>query len=162
MKSIDRVVAWVTSGLHFVATLMLVGIVVVNAANVIGRYIFNRPAETADELMIFMLTIAVFLCLPRCTNEDAHIRMNLLRDRISGKARKVWDLLLELLHFGLAAFVVYVGAPSVAQLFSWGQVSEAAKIPMWIVHSVIPLGFALACVIILLSIVRLLRGWGRP
>jgi len=161
LKTLDRVIARVTSGLHIVATLMLIAIVIVNAANVVGRYLFSRPMETADELMIFMLTAAVFLCLPRCTHEDEHIRMNLIRERTSGWVRKIWDLLLDLLHLGVTLLVLYIGLPMVATLFSWGQVSEAAKIPMWIVHSVIPLGFGLASAILFLKIAQSLRAWGR-
>lgn len=161
MKTLGGVLTRVTSVLHFVATLLLLVIVGINALNVVGRYVFNKPMETADELMIFMLTAAVFLCFPRCTNEDEHIRMNLIRERTSGNVRKAWDLVLELLHLGLTLLVVYLAAPTVAKLFAWGQVSEAAKVPMWIVHSVIPLGFGLAAAILLLKIVQLLGSWGR-
>jgi len=162
LKSLDWLMAKVASGLHFVATLMLIGIVVVNMINVVGRYGLSKPLDTAEELMIFMLTIAVFFCLPLCTREDEHIRMNLLREHASGWVRSLWDLLLELTHLGVMLAVVYIGAPTIAKLFAWGQASTAAKIPMWIVHSVIPLAFGLAGVILFIKIVQLIRNWGHP
>ena len=161
MKQLDWVMERISSGLQFIATLMLIGIVIVNIVNVVGRYGFSQPLETAEELMIFMLTIAVFFCFPRCTKDDEHIRMDLIRGRASGRVRKVWDLLLELVHFGVTLVVIYLGVPTVAKLFAWGQVSSATNIPMWLVHSVVPFGFGLASVILFLKIVQLIRNWGR-
>lgn len=157
MKAIDWLAARITGALHVVATLMLLAIVLINGVNVVGRYVFNRPMETADEVMIFLLTVAVFLCLPRCTYENEHIRMDLIRNHITGWVRKVWDLVIELLHLAMMVLVLYIGLPTVAKLFSWGQVSDAAKIPMWIVHSVIPIGFGLAGAILVLRIVQMVR-----
>jgi len=157
VNTIDWLAGRITRGLHVLATIMLLAIVVINGVNVIGRYMFNRPMETADELMIFLLTAAVFFCLPRCTFENEHIRMDLIRSHVSGWARRVWDLLIELLHLAMMILVLYVGIPTIAKLFSWGQVSDAAKVPMWIVHSVIPIGFGLAGLILVLRIAQMLR-----
>lgn len=161
MHKLGKLIASAVALLHWVATLMLLGIVLVNAVNVVGRYVFNRPLETADELMIFMLTAAVFFCLPRCTYEDTHIRMDMLRERASGRVRQVWDVLLELLQFAVLCTVIFLTVPSIVRLFEWEQVSEAAKIPMWLVHGVVPLGFGLAAITALVLIARVLRN-GKP
>lgn len=157
LQATDRKAGQLARALHWIAALMLAGIVLINLVNVAGRYLFSQPIESADELMMFLLSSALFLSLVRSTHEEAHIRMDLMRRAVGPRVRRGLDITIDSLVCVLCLVIAYAGAPTVMKLASWGQVSDAMKLPMWMPHSMIPIGFGLAGLVLLLRVLALLR-----
>lgn len=153
LESIDRFAFHLSRMLHNLAACFLAMIVVLNIVNVIGRYVFGKPLESADELMGFLLTVAIFLTFPRSTYEDGHIRMDLMLRLLNLVWRARLNALVNILLLGIYMLIMYKGIPIIIKLFSWGQVSDVVKIPMWIPHSAIPICFGLAGLILAIKII---------
>lgn len=141
-----RVTSVTTRTLQVISTIILVVIVAINGVNVVGRYVFSSPISWGEEVMLYLMIVAVFLAVPAVTWDGAHLRMDLLGRALPPLARRVIETLTDLISLGVAGLFVYVSVPIVLQLFAFNQRSDAAEIPVAIPQSAIPIGFALVAI----------------
>lgn len=147
-RAARRVIDSLTRALLMASAAMLIAIVAINGANVVGRYIFSSPISWGEEVMLYLMIIAVFLSCPAVTWDGAHIRMDFLAQALPSGVRRGLEALADLISLGVAALIVYVSVPFVLQFAQFDQRSNAAGIPMALPHAAIPLGFALAVLVL--------------
>ena len=90
---------------------------------------------------------------------DAHVRVDVLRDRLRPRLQgwlELYGILLLLLPF--VALISIFGVPFVLESFASSEVSQSpGGLPLrWLIKSALPLGFLLLG---LAAIARLLRVW---
>jgi TRAP-type C4-dicarboxylate transport system permease small subunit len=89
-----------TINLLGVAVLFLMMLVV--AADVIGRYVFNRPLTGAFDTVELMMVILVFFSLAYCAAADGHVRVDVLHSRLPKRIQAN----LDSITFAASAFIV--------------------------------------------------------
>ena len=146
MKATRRIIDAATRLLRWVSAVMLVAIVVINAANVVGRYVFSSPFSWGEEVMLFLMIASIFLSAPAVTWDGANIRMDILARALPVGVRRVLEALADLVSLAVAALLVYASVPIIEQLIAFDQHSQAADIPMALPQGAIPLGFALSVI----------------
>lgn len=135
-----------TQLLRVISAVMLVAIVVINATNVVGRYILSSPLSWGEEVMLFLMIAAIFLSVPAVTWDGTNIRMDFLARALPVRVRRALEALADLISLAVAALVVYASVPIIQQLIEFDQRSHAAEIPMALPQGAIPLGFALSVI----------------
>ncbi len=137
---------------HLAATLLALS-VLVNFANIIGRYFFAISITWAEEVMLFLMVGCVFTGCCAVAWENRHIRMDVVVGLMPERVRSFMALLSELLLLVTAALVAIFAWPVIQQLAVFDQRSAAANFPLVIPQLMIPLGYTLMA---LLVAVRLL------
>ncbi|MGE0735862.1 MAG: TRAP transporter small permease [Alphaproteobacteria bacterium] len=150
---------WIVRVAMFLATAFLAIGVAINFLNAGGRYLFSAPISWADEIMLFLMIAGVFLGACAVTAENKHIRMDILVNYLPARLRRGFDVLGDILTIVVCGGMVAIAVPVIEKLTRFGQMTEAARIPIAIPQSVVPISFAL---IALLLIVRLLGGRRAP
>jgi TRAP-type C4-dicarboxylate transport system permease small subunit len=138
-------------------SLILAG-VVLNFANVVGRYVFWRPIIWAEEILVFLMIWCVMLGATLVTWENAHLRMDAVYQLGSPRVRRWLNLVSTLAFLAASAFVLVQSTRVVALVASTGQRSVVAEVPMVIPYGAIPVSFALMAA---MAIWRC-RAWLRP
>lgn len=133
--------AVVSTVMTAIAGAMLAGAVAINFSNVLGRYLFLRPIEWAEEVMLYLMIGAVFAAVASVTWHSRHIRIGIALEVMAPKTRLALHVLVSALVVALSVQMLFAGLPVVSMLHGFGQRSEAAHVPMWIVHGAIQLGF---------------------
>ncbi|HVS65743.1 MAG TPA: TRAP transporter small permease subunit [Thermoanaerobaculia bacterium] len=133
-----------------------------------GRFIgFNLSSNAWLELQWYLFSMVFLLAAANTLREDAHVRVDVLYGRLSGRARAWIDLLgaaLFLLPFSIFALVV--SWPTVRN--SWRILegsSDPGGLPRYPIKTMILIGFALLLlqgVAELLRNVAILRGRESP
>jgi len=142
----DRIAALLTGfiiGVGHVATAALLIGVAINFVNVIGRYFFHSSLEWAEEVMIYLMLTSVFLAGGAISLRGGHIGMDMLLVRMPPRLRFGAELLNDAIQIVVGALLIWLAVPVVYQLFQFDQRSEAMRIPIFIPQMVIPIGFAL-------------------
>ena len=138
-------------------TLIGVG-VVINVANVAGRYLFNAPIVWAEEILVLIMVACVFLGAILVTWEGQHIRMDLVSTRF-GKPWRQLVLALDTVVFLLVCgFVVRHSWSFVQILYETGQKTVVARLPAWLAHATILAGFAGMLLVVLARLRNYLSG----
>lgn len=132
-----------TRVMKVIAALMLVAIVAINIANVVARYVFSAPFSWAEEVMLHLMIIAIFVGAPAVTWDGANIRMDILARLVQQRTRRILEGIADLVSLGVAGLLTYAAVPIVQQLIEFDQRSQAAEIPLAIPQGAIPLGLAL-------------------
>jgi TRAP-type C4-dicarboxylate transport system permease small subunit len=126
-----------------VISVLLVTAVIINFANVVGRYLFEHAIYWTEEILAFLLLWTVFVGMAAVTYNGSHLSMDLLSRRLRGWPRRVLGGAVALTLILCSAVVVVESAKVVSVLTATGQVSVAASVPMVVPHASILVGFAL-------------------
>lgn len=135
------------------AAILLAASVLVNFANIIGRYFFAVSITWAEEIMLFLMVGCVFTGCCAVAWEGRHIRMDVLVTFLPKAARQFLELLFELLLIATSGLVAVFSWPVVSQLYAFDERSAAANFPMVIPQAMIPIGYMLMAFFV---VVRLL------
>ncbi len=126
----------------------------INFANIIGRYFFHAPIVWAEEIMQFLMIGGVFLGAPMVTLRRAHISMDMILLIFPARIRAVLDIFGQVALLVVCCVVIWLGIPVILQFIDFGQLTDAAAIPVAIPQSVIPVGLFLMAIAVLVRLVE--------
>jgi TRAP-type C4-dicarboxylate transport system permease small subunit len=150
---VDRVGETLTQFTLAIAAVSLLCIVAVNGANVVARYIFRAPFPWAEELMLFMMILAVFAGAIAVTWRNVHIRIDTFVDLAPPAVRRVAFVVGSVIAIGSIATVVVASVRLVMLLYELDQRSDALDLPSWIPQSFVPIGLGTIALIMAVKLV---------
>ena len=144
---IERVLAYA-----FIAAVAL------NFINVIGRYGFGSSILSADELQIFIMVFMTFLGAAVVAWRNQHLRMDVVVNALPAPIRRLVRIAELAVIVILTVFVLWNSTYYAEQMFNIGRVSDMARVPMWIPHGAVAVGFGLMALVACLRLVQVLAG----
>jgi TRAP-type C4-dicarboxylate transport system permease small subunit len=141
----------VTLALAFIAAVLL------NFANVVGRYLFGISLLGSDEVQIFIMVGMTFVGAAVVSRRNLHLRMDVLLRFLPASVRMLLRVVEQLLLAVLAGFVLTQSYFYARQMLRIGRTSDMAGVPMWIPHGTVALGFALILIVAVWGLVRMAR-----
>ena len=154
-KRIDRLADQVGRAISYVWLVLLAVIVI----NVLMRYALHQGRIEMEELQWHLYSVGFLLGLGYAYQADAHIRVDVLHEHFSYRAKawiELYGIVLLLLPF-IALILIYSG-PFVASSYALAEVSASpGGLPLrWLIKATLPLGYSL---LLLTVLSRLLRVW---
>ena len=122
---------------------MMIIAVALNAANIVGRYVFFRPIASAEEIMLFLLVGTVFLGNAIVGFEGKQLRMDVILHALPPALHRALDIAADLTMIAVCVILIVLGWPAVQMLAEFDQRSEAADIPLVIPQALVPIGLGL-------------------
>lgn len=153
------VLDWLTDSLKTILALLLIGMVVLSAYNVVSRYVFDSALLWADEIVIFAMIVIVWLGGIVCAWEETELRMSLLTDSLPAAVRR-WIIPLQ--YFCVAAscaIATWLSYGFLIRVYKFGMTSDAAGIKIWTVHSSVTIAL---CLIALVASYKAVKGIFNP
>lgn len=111
----------------------------------------------AEELCRYFYLWSVFLSISFTIRKGIILRVDLLLNSLPRKIRKFVEILLQLITVVLFLFLAYYSLLTVLGVKASFQTSPAMELPMYIIYSIIPVGFILASVRSLQNIFFIIR-----
>ena len=90
-----------------IAMVAIMFMMILTASDVTSRYLFNKPITGSLEILEVVMAIVVFFGLARGQRLNINVGMDLLFDRLKGRALhglRIFDTLLPLLLFAVVTF----------------------------------------------------------
>ena len=136
-----------------------IALLAVIALNVFLRYVFGVGRIEFEEIQWHLYSIGFMVGLSYALNADAHVRVDVVHERLTPTTQAwidLYGLLLGLLPF-IAMMILY-GIPFVLDSFKTGEISASpgGLGGRWLIKSVLVMGFVLLG---LAAMSRLLRLW---
>jgi TRAP-type transport system small permease protein len=152
-KAFDRIARAieVTLALAFIAAVLL------NFANVVGRYLLGISLLGSDEVQIFIMVGMTFIGAAVVSRRNLHLRMDVLLRFLPAPVRTLLRVVEQLLLIALAGFVLTQSYFYARQMLRIGRTSDMAGVPMWIPHGTVALGFALMLIVAVCGLVHMAR-----
>jgi TRAP-type C4-dicarboxylate transport system permease small subunit len=150
-KALDRVARVIELAL----ALAFIFAVLLNFANVVGRYLLGISLIGSDEVQIFIMVGMTFLGAAVVTRRNLHLRMDVLVQFFPIPVQLLLRVLEQLLLITLAGFVLTQSYFYARQMLRIGRTSDMAGIPMWIPHATVALGFGLMLIVAVWGLIRM-------
>jgi TRAP-type mannitol/chloroaromatic compound transport system permease small subunit len=154
-RLIDPLLLWIG---NWISWLWLVLMLII-CINVTLRYLFSEGRVELEEWQWHLYSVGFLIGLSYAFQADAHIRIDVLSERLSQRTRawlELYGILLGLLPFMMLVLIYAV--PFVAQSLALNEISQApgGLSHRWMIKSALPAGFAL---LLLAAWSRLTRVW---
>jgi C4-dicarboxylate transporter DctQ subunit len=146
---IDRVFDRVARIIQLALAFAFIFAVLLNFANVVGRYVLGYSLLGADEVQVFIMVAMIFVGAAVVTRYNMHLRMDVLLQFMPAPVRLLLRLIELLLLIALAGFVLTESVLYAQRMLAMGRTSDMAGVPMWIPHGTVALGFGLLLIVAL-------------
>lgn len=120
--------------------------VVVMGIQVVARYVLNASLTWSEELTRFLFVWSAFLTLPYTIKFRTYLKIDQLVDLLPEKVRRKLDFILYILMIIFFIFMFYNAIGVVKSSISSKQRSPALGIPMYVVQVSSVIGFGLAII----------------
>lgn len=120
--------------------------VCLNFSNVIGRYFFGQVMLGADELQSFILIVMTVTGAAVVTWRGGHITISVMVDLLPGRVGRVIAAFANAVLAAVALLVAWQACKVAFSMYGMGRVSDAAAVPMWIIHGLVTISFAMIAV----------------
>ncbi|NKJ48527.1 hypothetical protein CIC12_17635 [Burkholderia sp. SG-MS1] len=145
--------SWLDRVCRCVSQLVVVGLIVMIAAEVFVRSVFGWSLQVTDELGGYALIVIAFVSLPSCQAQGAFHHVHFLDARLGRLPQACLRCFFSVVSFGAIAVLCWQFA--LFTLTSWrsGDVAATTLLtPLWIPRAVMCVGTACLCVSLLRTI----------
>lgn len=126
---------------------------IVLVANVISRVVFSNSIQAAEEIGQVLIVMITFIGTSYAARMGKHITMSALIDSIPRKYKKFYIYFTSAVSTVLLWWLGYLGTLYVLRIMNSGRITPSLQFPMWILYIFVPLGFFLASLQYLVTIV---------
>jgi TRAP-type C4-dicarboxylate transport system permease small subunit len=123
--------------------LILAACILINAANIVGRYAFSAPLPWAEEVLSFLIIWAVCLGASAVTYDRRHLAMDIMMGGYPPAVRRLIDGAILVTIVGFCSFTAFQAWKIVQIMARNGQVSVTAEIPMTVPYLGFVVGFSM-------------------
>lgn len=121
---------------------ILIGMVLLNVANAVCRYLFSVVLIGADELLVFAMIWMVMIGMILVTMDRRHIALDFLPNRLAPRPRIALIMFHHLIIAIGGAYAAVQCLEFARRVGTIGQTSMAIGFPMVFAHSALVVGFA--------------------
>jgi TRAP-type C4-dicarboxylate transport system permease small subunit len=137
--------------LGIAASILLLCLMMMTFADVVARYLFNRPIRGAFEITELLLLVLIFAGLPLVSHADEHVTMDFIDRMVPAP---VLGLLVRAVHAIVAAlffFLTWQVIIKAGRIAAYGDTTDVLRI------TVGPFVYFMAAMILLTGLVHLFK-----
>lgn len=157
MEALHKTRAALMRVLGLVIIVLFALMTVIGTYQIVTRYFFNRPSTVSEELLTYSFTWMALLASAYVFGKRDHMRMGFLADKITGQARKVLEVVIDLLTFLFAAVVMVYGGIAITKL-TMIQTTASLQVPMGYIYIIVPVTGALIMFFSFINAMDMLHG----
>ncbi|MBA7616639.1 hypothetical protein ES703_23937 [subsurface metagenome] len=145
-RLVDYIARLSTVSAHIgIAALLAMGLMI--TADVVLRYVFNRPTQFTTEVTGYLMVAVTLLGLAYTLMKGKHIRIEVLTSRLRPRPRKILDLVTSIISLAFLAACIGPAWNMVIESYTYkSEVLGLLRTPLYLPQLLIPIGL---CVIIL-------------
>jgi TRAP-type C4-dicarboxylate transport system permease small subunit len=122
-------------------------------ANVFARTFF-QSIYFAEEVSMFLVMLTTFTGVSYGVRKARHIRMGAFLDAMPPKMEKIFIIIISLVSAIVMAIMTWASFEYLANAMNKGHMTPALRVPKWTFYVIIPIGFGLACIQYIRTIIK--------
>ena len=120
---------------------------------VIARTFF-QSIYFAEEISMFLVMLTTFAGVSYGVRKARHIRMGAFLDMMPPKMEKTFIIIISLISAVVMGIMAYFSFDYLMNAMSRGHMTPALRVPKWTFYVIVPVGFGLASVQYLRTIIK--------
>ncbi len=142
----------------YLASLLVVSLVLLILTEIFIRYFFNASTMIADEYSGYLYLASIFLALGYTFNENAHIRINIITSKLNKRTNNIIDIFAGTVSIVVLSFALYRTVLFTYDSYSFEMLSEnVSHTPLYLTQLAIPIGLILFILTILAFLLKGLK-----
>ena len=132
--------------------------------NVIARTFF-QSIYFAEEVSMFLVMLTTFTGVSYGVRKARHIRMGAFLDAMPPQMEKVFIIVISFVSAFVMAIMTWFSYKYLMNAMDMGHMTPALRVPKWTFYVIIPIGFGLACIQYIRTIIKNLiekKPWQSP
>lgn len=121
--------------------------------NVFARTFF-QSLYFAEEISVFLVLLITFTGVSYGVRKARHIRMGAFLDAMPATMEKVFIIIISLVSAVVLGIMTWASWEYLLNALNQGHMSQALRVPKWIFYVVIPIGFGLATIQYIRTIIK--------
>lgn len=150
---LGRLIGFVLRVFDAAAALFFASALLINFANVVGRYAFHSPIYWAEEVTIILIIWSVCLMSFKLTLHNEHLVTDILRPYLPERWQIVLAAVTTAWAVALSVFIAYYAFVVVQMVARMSQVTTVAEIPKSLAYSSILVCFVLVIIAAMLALI---------
>lgn len=138
---------------------MLLVLMLLDASDVLGRYLLNKPVKGAWEVSQILLAGVVLFAWAHTQAKGGHVKLDLFVTRLSPRAQAMVDFVTSLLGAVLFGLVVWQAAGMAMIYWEAGYIVDVIRIPLAPFQLFVSLGALFLCLELIIEMFEHLRQW---
>jgi len=128
----------------YLSGIFLISLVVLVMTEIIGRHFFDTSTMIADEYSGYIYLSSIFLGLAYTFENNAHIRINIISEKVSENSNKKIDIIAGIISIFVLVFIFYRTILFAYDSYDMDMLSEAvSETPLYLTQIVMPVGILL-------------------
>jgi TRAP-type C4-dicarboxylate transport system permease small subunit len=115
------------------------------------------PGAYSEEVAKFLSIYSIFFSMAYAVKENAHIVTDILPDNLPVRVSTAIDIFANVAFLAFSMLMIYFGIEYTQSMYLFERPTEAMSAPLWIFITILPIGFALTSVRLLLKLRLLVR-----
>lgn len=121
--------------------------------NVFARTFF-QSIYFAEEVSKFLVMLTTFTGVSYAVRKARHIRMGAFLDFMPEKMEKVFIIIISLVSAIVMGIMTWFSYKYLINAMDMGHMTPALRVPKWTFYVIIPIGFGLACIQYIRTIIK--------
>ncbi len=149
LKYLDNINRVLVTILRHIAIWILSAMMFLTAADVLLRYLFNKPISGAYELVEYMMAILVSFSIVYCAHQKAHVNVDILVERFSERIRTILSCATIFLTLILFLLITWQTVSYIVDEYECELTSAVLYIPVYPFVTFVAIAFAVLCLVVL-------------
>ena len=149
MLGLDRGMSWAE---NIISVGFLIIMTVAVLAGVAMRYLLAIPNPYGEEISRYSMIVVAFIGVSMGVRQGAHLGITSLVDNVPIWLGNILRFVQRLIVTGAYAFFAYQSYGFVLKTMKYNQTSPSMRIQMWVIYSVLAIGFLLSFIRMLLML----------
>jgi TRAP-type C4-dicarboxylate transport system permease small subunit len=156
-ETVLKKLGWLSSKLSYLGAGALFIMMLLTAADVAGRYLFNKPILGAFELTEFLVLILIFSFLAHAQAEKTHVSVDLLVGRLPEKWRMTLSVINHAVCLALVGLIAWMSAIRAMELKEYAEASSNLGIPKYPFAYFVVIGCAVLALEYMRDLIRMAK-----
>ena len=121
--------------------------------NVFARTFF-QSIYFAEEVSKFLVMLTTFTGVSYAVRKARHIRMGAFLDAMPAKMEKTFIIIISIVSAVVMGIMTWFSFKYLMNAMDMGHMTPALRVPKWTFYVIIPIGFGLACIQYVRTIIK--------
>ena len=154
LRTFNRAIGKVVNGFEVsILTFCVAALGILLIANVFARTFF-QSIYFAEEVSKFLVMLTTFAGVSYGVRKARHIRMGAFLDAMPPKMEKTFIIIISLISAVVMAIMAWASWEYLINAMSKGHMTPALRVPKWTFYVIIPIGFGLATIQYIRTIIK--------
>ena len=143
--------------LMYIGAGLLLVMLILGIADVMGRYLLNKPIIGTVEIFEILMPAVVLLSLPFTQRVKAHVTVDLFISKLTSRRRAIIGFATTFWAIILFALIVWQGIVLVFSYHEVGRVITNIGVPMFLPRILVPVGALAICLVFINDLLHFVR-----